>query len=418
MADLYTPVMGDIMGEVGDAMTQRAIGKNLKGAFMGDQAAMESLMQLDPKIGADVQTYRDKQAQIDLENQRKEEDRRQQFAVENRELMEGIMEDISYFEDFEQAAAFADMEVEQMRELGLDVPDMQLTPEVFEQIKLLQNQKLASQGITTSTPREYEYTDPETNEKYMARAVVQTDKRGGMSVKYVMDPVTKKPMKAMAGQSAEQAADVAGAKKRAQIEAEIDLADEKAIADMSADAKVELIPARKRSMQTLGIIEQLRNHPGRSYATGIGWLNPFKYAPGTDAHNFMLLADQAQGKVFAEAYETLKGGGQITEIESKKAEQAIARMETSASQAEYLAALDEFEQATRDGYAKLLQMASTTPEDFIALMQGELAQPLPETGQVNRGTMNNPARPTSKAEYDALPSGAYYVKDGKTRRKK
>jgi len=196
------------------------------------------------------------------------------------------------------------------------------------------------------------------------------------------------------------------------------LADDVVIANMAAETKKELIPARQAATQTIGVVQQLREHPGRTSATGLGWLNPGKFVPGTDAHDFQILAQQAQGKVFTQAFAALRGGGTITDNETAKAGAAIARMETSQSQEEYLAALDEFEQATRDGYAKLLEMARITPKEFEALMRGELSEPLPETGQVNNGTLNNPAKPTSKAEYDALKSGAYYVKNGKTQRKK
>ena len=66
---------------------------------------------------------------------------------------------------------------------------------------------------------------------------------------------------------------------------------------------------------------------------------------------------------------------------------------------------------------KMVDLASTTPEKFNQLMQGELAAPLPGTGAAGDTTINNPALPQSKAEYDALPSGAYYMKNGKVKRK-
>ena len=36
----------------------------------------------------------------------------------------------------------------------------------------------------------------------------------------------------------------------------------------------------------------------------------------------------------------------------------------------------------------------------------------------NKYTQDNPAKPTSKAEYDKLPPGSYYEQDGAVKRKK
>jgi len=64
--------------------------------------------------------------------------------------------------------------------------------------------------------------------------------------------------------------------------------------------------------------------------------------PITEAQrNFQPKIDQLKGKVFMEAYKTLKGGGQITEIEGKKAEQALAKLNQSQSK-------EAFEQALKD----------------------------------------------------------------------
>lgn len=64
--------------------------------------------------------------------------------------------------------------------------------------------------------------------------------------------------------------------------------------------------------------------------------------PGTDAANFQTRLDQIGGKQFLQAYQTLKGGGQITEVEGKKAEQALARMNTAQSEEEFIRGVLEF----------------------------------------------------------------------------
>ncbi|CAL8974416.1 hypothetical protein RHODGE_RHODGE_03326 [Rhodoplanes serenus] len=107
-------------------------------------------------------------------------------------------------------------------------------------------------------------------------------------------------------------------------------------------AQVALPGTIAKAEQTTGLIDAMINHPGRTTATGASrWADPRNYIPGTSAKDFAARADQLQGRTFLEAFESLKGGGAITEIEGKKAEAAIARLDRSQSDGEYLAALHE-----------------------------------------------------------------------------
>jgi len=56
-----------------------------------------------------------------------------------------------------------------------------------------------------------------------------------------------------------------------------------------------------------------------------------------------------------QAYETLKGGGHITEVEGKKATDAIARMDASGTEKEFINAAREFQAAIRAGVARARQ---------------------------------------------------------------
>ena len=78
---------------------------------------------------------------------------------------------------------------------------------------------------------------------------------------------------------------------------------------------------------TLGVLDALQKHPGRQYATGFYSLAPT--IPGTPQADFRAYLDQLNGQTFLQAYQALKGGGQITEIEGKKATDAIQRIKTS-----------------------------------------------------------------------------------------
>jgi hypothetical protein len=70
---------------------------------------------------------------------------------------------------------------------------------------------------------------------------------------------------------------------------------------------------------------------------------------GTDVSNFRIALDQIKDKTFLQAFESLKGAGQITEREGEKATSALNRMNTAQSEVEFIKAAREFEQNVRSG---------------------------------------------------------------------
>jgi len=111
--------------------------------------------------------------------------------------------------------------------------------------------------------------------------------------------------------------------------------------------------------------EVIQPHPGfRSFVGSAvpvfdGMAVPgLKYIPGSNTADYKARHDQLKGTVFLEAYQMLKGGGQITEIEGKKAESAMSRMDSAQSEVEYVRAAREFNQAVQAGARKLEQRAS------------------------------------------------------------
>ena len=89
-------------------------------------------------------------------------------------------------------------------------------------------------------------------------------------------------------------------------------------------------------------------HPGFEQAVGAG-VPGLKYVPGTSAADFNARLNEIQGGAFLEAYNTLKGGGSITEVEGQKATQAITRMSTAQSEAEFKTAARDFQDVLRKG---------------------------------------------------------------------
>jgi hypothetical protein len=88
------------------------------------------------------------------------------------------------------------------------------------------------------------------------------------------------------------------------------------------------------------VIDDMLAKPGLDANLGLGSLIPNR--PGSEASDAAPYIEQIKGGQFLEAYNTLKGGGQITEVEGKKAEAAIARMQTNQSPESFRAAALEF----------------------------------------------------------------------------
>lgn len=118
----------------------------------------------------------------------------------------------------------------------------------------------------------------------------------------------------------------------------------------------------------IAVIDKALAHPGRKTATGLsGTIDPRNYIPGTDSADFQSVLDQIGGTAFLQAFESLKGGGQITEVEGKKATDAIARLSRKQSDAEFEKSLQDLRSVMELGKKRLLGSASMTPQDKQAL---------------------------------------------------
>lgn len=162
----------------------------------------------------------------------------------------------------------------------------------------------------------------------------------------------------------------------------------------------QLLPkVRSDSDRAIALIDKALKHPGRAASTGLSSVNPLNLIPGSPAADFRAVLDQLRGGTFLQAFQSLKGGGAITQTEGTKAEQAIARLDTAQSDAEFIQALQE-----------LRDVAASLPVSVQRkLMAAGAAQP----------AAGNIARPSSEADYNALPSGALFIDpdDGRTYRK-
>jgi hypothetical protein len=154
----------------------------------------------------------------------------------------------------------------------------------------------------------------------------------------------------------------------------------------TAVANLPVIQSSTRA--ALETVDKMLRHPGMETATGLsGTLDPRNYIPGTEARNFQVLRNQAQGQVFLDAYQSLKGGGVITEIEGLKAEQAKARMDSAQSDEEFREALNDYANALRRGLQLAEQRAGSTGGASGEWGAAPPAQAMPTGGAVKWGDL-------------------------------
>ena len=124
-------------------------------------------------------------------------------------------------------------------------------------------------------------------------------------------------------------------------------------------------------------IDGILTDPALSSATGI--LAFTQAIPGTPQRRVGSRIAQLNGQAFLQAFESLKGGGQITEIEGQKATEAVGRLDSAQRTEDYVASLTEL----RD----ILNLAQSRPQGW-ATQQGAAsakATTMPAQGTVEGG---------------------------------
>jgi hypothetical protein len=164
-------------------------------------------------------------------------------------------------------------------------------------------------------------------------------------------------------------------------------------------AKADVVPTQQRqsaiagNLNTLSVLDKALSHPGLDAATGLqGAIDPRNYIPGTDAKDFNVVMDQIKGKAFLQAFESLKGGGQITEVEGKKATDAIARLNTAQSTPEFKKALMELRDVAVSANARMTGSDGQKPT--------QATPPTPTPGMVRGGYRFKGGNPADKNNWE------------------
>jgi hypothetical protein len=121
-------------------------------------------------------------------------------------------------------------------------------------------------------------------------------------------------------------------------------------ARVSKDGKKWEVPEGKRA-------------PAPGFESYVGMtLMPFaRFAEGSPAASYERRQLQIEGKTFLEAFESLRGGGAITEVEGAKGQQAISRMNKAQSEVEYVKAARELQEVVRKGVERARTKAGVAP---------------------------------------------------------
>lgn len=129
-----------------------------------------------------------------------------------------------------------------------------------------------------------------------------------------------------------------------------------------SEAQASLPKVESAANLMLDTISKLKAHKGLPTILGLqGKFNPNAYIPGTPAQGAKALADQIQGQTFLQAYNQLRGGGQITEVEGQKAEAAMARLNRAQSYEDYVSALNDLERVINNAVTSAKQSAGQRP---------------------------------------------------------
>jgi len=124
--------------------------------------------------------------------------------------------------------------------------------------------------------------------------------------------------------------------------------------EVETQKKLDFPQVEQTTRRTVDVIDELlADEQGMRRA--VGFLSQFPNIPGGQAADYMARLEQLYGLNFLKAYEDLKGGGQITEIEGRKAEQAIAALATSQSIAEHRRQLQNLREVLIEAYERQRQ---------------------------------------------------------------
>lgn len=149
----------------------------------------------------------------------------------------------------------------------------------------------------------------------------------------------------------------------------------KVIGDAAAARILDLPATIATTDNMVNSIDGILNDPAFDNSTG--WLAWMQGVPGTEQYRFGQRALQLQGQAFLQAFDSLKGAGQITEVEGTKATQAIGRLSTAQNPADYRNALNELKGIITAAKQRAIDSAATVQLPGTSAIQPATPQASP-----------------------------------------
>lgn len=162
-----------------------------------------------------------------------------------------------------------------------------------------------------------------------------------------------------------------------------------------ADAMAAMASANKAESQavnSIGLIDKLIDERGNLRPEAASVVGPIQgrtvaNMPMTRNQTYAQpIIDQLRGQAFLQAFEGLKGGGAITEIEGQKAEQAIARLSQTQYESDFAQALKELRDIMAVGMERARQQ------------RGQINTANPVQNQMAAAPQNVQQQPASNAD--------------------
>jgi hypothetical protein len=141
----------------------------------------------------------------------------------------------------------------------------------------------------------------------------------------------------------------------------------KAVGKSQGEALSNLPTDIKNADETVSQIDQLLANPGLDAI--VGTVDQYRpaWTLGTEGKDALARYNQLKGRAFLQAYGILRGGGQITEVEGAKAQDAMARMDRAQDESTFRTALEDFRDAVKTGVEKMRERAGqvTAPQGDV-----------------------------------------------------
>lgn len=109
-------------------------------------------------------------------------------------------------------------------------------------------------------------------------------------------------------------------------------------------------------------VEGKTPHGGFENYVGATWLPGMRFIEGSDAASFEPLYKAIKGQAFLDAFQRLKGGGQITEIEGQKATEALLKLDKAQNEKDFIKYAREFQENLQRGMELAKNKAGVSKE--------------------------------------------------------